>query len=240
MTLLSRYEQQAYILPLRGAKAHEDLVAQAVDEARTWREINRAIMESGDPTALQGFAGMELDPAIKDQATVTGSATEQALFPVTQTPIPGAGSNTPLAVRSPKLYRLFSSGTSTTAATPGTYTLISRIGNANSSPAFGVVSGALTPVASATAAQWRCFGIVYVRGADTTGTAVGSFEFNHSGTTGGGGPVSATGNAIFGGVSATVDFTTTTNGLWIGVTHATSTTNTWVPQFVGWASWGPN
>jgi hypothetical protein len=67
--------------------------------------------------------------------------------------------------------------------------------------AVRAVSGALTPVNSATAAQWRCFGFVYIRGGDTTGTAVGSFEFNHSGTTGGGGPVSATGNAIFGGVS---------------------------------------
>jgi hypothetical protein len=54
----------------------------------------------------------------------------------------------------------------------------------------------------------------------------------------GGGPVSATGNAILGGNSATIDFTTLASaGLWMGVTHATSTTNTWVPQFVGWGSW---
>lgn len=237
MTLLERYERQAVILPLRNAKAHDDLVALAVDEARSWKEIQRNIQLGGDPTALLGFAGLELPPPIVNEATVTGSATEQALFPTTRTPIPAAGSNTPLAVYGPKLYRLFSSGTSTTAATPGTYTLAGRIGNANTSPLFGAVSGNLTPVASATAAQWRCFGLVYVRGADTTGTAVGTFEFNHSGTIGGGGPVSATGNAIFGGISATIDFTATTNGLWIGVTHATSTTNTWVPQLVVWGSW---
>jgi hypothetical protein len=231
VSLLDRYERQAYILPMRGAKAHEDLVAQLVDEARTWREINRAILESGDPMALTGgIAGLDAVPDIKDQATVTGSATEQAMWPVAQTAVEAKP-------RSPVLYRVFASGTSTTAAAAGTYTLALRLGNANTSPLFGAVSGALTPVNSATAAQWRCFGFVFLRGADTTGTAVGSFEFNHSGTVGGGGPVSATGNAIFGGVSATVDFSLTTNGIWVGVTHATSTTNTWVPQFVAKGSW---
>jgi hypothetical protein len=78
---------------------------------------------------------------------------------------------------------------------------------------------------------------LFIRQAGTAGTGVASIEFNHSGTVGGGGPVSATGNAIFGGILAATDFTLTTNGLWIGVTHATSTTNTWVPQFVGWGSW---
>jgi hypothetical protein len=230
-SVLDRYEQQAYIFPLRGAKAHEDLVAQAVDEARNWRQIEQAIIEGGDPTALVGgIAGLDLTPSIKDLATVTGSATEQAMWAVTNTPIDANP-------RAPTLHRVFASGTSTTAATPGTYTMALRVGNANTSPLFGAVSGALTPVASATAAQWRCFGLVYIRGGDTTGTAVGSFEMNHSGTTGGGGPVSATGNAIFGGVSATIDFTLATNGIWIGVTHATSTTNTWVPQFVGKGSW---
>jgi hypothetical protein len=216
---------------LLGAQAHRDLVALAVDETRTWKEIQRAIDLAGDPTALTGgYAGLEVTPPIKDQATVTGSSTEQALFPVTLTPIP-------VTPQSPKLYRLFASGTSTTAATPGTYTMAGRIGNANTSPLFGAVSGNLTPVASATAAQWRLFAVVFIRQSGTAGTAVGTFEMNHSGTVGGGGPVSATGNAIFGGISASTDFTLTTNGLWVGVTHATSTTNTWVPQLVTWASW---
>jgi hypothetical protein len=158
MSLLDRYERQATILPMRRLRAPEDLVAAAVDEKRTWKQIEAAIREGGDPTALTGgIAGLELT--------------------------------------------------------------------------------ALTPVASATAAHWRCFGILYIRGGDTTGTAFGSFEMNHSGTTGGGGPVSATGNAIFGGVSASaVDFSAAT-ALWMGVTHATSTTNTWTAQFVGWGSW---
>jgi hypothetical protein len=229
-TVLDRYERQATILPLREAGAREDLIAALIDDNRNWKQIWGGIGD--DPVALKGFAGLEYDPEIKDQPTVTGSATEQALIPAA-----GAAGNA-LAVTAPKLYRIFASGRSTTAATPGTYTLSARLGNANTSPAFGVVpSGALTPVASATAAQWKLLGWVFVRSIGTAGIAVGSFEFNHSGTTGGGGPVSATGNAIFGGVSAAVDFTVTTNGLWIGVIHATSTTNTWIPEMVGWGSW---
>lgn len=234
-----RWSRQAYDLrrdehrridPFRAAGAHDDLVGAMLDEARSWKEIDRAIQMGGDPTALNGlYAGLEQVPSIKDLATVTGSATEQAIFPV-------ANALIPVTPQSPKLYRMWASGTSTTAATPGTYTLAARIGNANSSPLCGAVSGNLTPVASATAAQWKLIGFLFIRQAGTAGTAVGSYEFNHSGTIGGGGPVSATGNAIFGGVSATVDYTLTTNGMWIGVTHATSTTNTWVPQFVGWGS----
>jgi len=227
---LERWEKQAIDLG-RFTKAHTDLIAQAVDETRTWKQIQHDIWMGGDPTALLGvYAGLEQQPSIKDLATVTGSATEQAIFPV-------ANAVVPVTPQSPKLYRLFASGTSTTAATPGTYTLAARLGNANTSPLFGAVSGNITPVASATAAQWRLFGVVFIRAAAATGTGVGTFEMNHSGTTGGGGPVSATGNAIFGGILASTDFTLTTNGLWIGVTHATSTTNTWVPQLVAWGSW---
>lgn len=230
-TLLDRYEREATILPLRNAKAREDLIALVIDDKRNWKQIQRDIEAGGDPTALLGvYAGLEVTPSIKDLATVTGSATEQALFPIANAPIP-------VTPQSPKMYRLFGSGTSTTAATPGTYTLAARVGNANTSPLCGAVSGNLTPVASATAAQWKILGWLFVRQSGTAGTAVGSFEFNHSGTIGGGGPVSATGNAIFGGISAATDYTLTTNGLWIGVTHATSTTNTWVPQMVAWGSW---
>jgi hypothetical protein len=231
MSLLDRYERQATILPMRRLRAPEDLVAAAVDEKRTWKQIEQAIREGGDPTALVGgIAGLELTPNIANETLVTGGATELALFPTARTPIPAAP-------RAPVLFRLFAAGTSTTAATPGTYTMSARTGTTNAAVVLGATSGALTPVASATAAHWRCFGILYIRGGDTTGTAFGSFEMNHSGTTGGGGPVSATGNAIFGGVSASaVDFSAAT-ALWMGVTHATSTTNTWTAQFVGWGSW---
>jgi hypothetical protein len=38
--------------PCVNAGAHEDLVAQAVDESRTWKQIQRDIELGGDPTAL--------------------------------------------------------------------------------------------------------------------------------------------------------------------------------------------
>jgi nicotinamidase-related amidase len=117
VSLLDRFERHATILPLRRAGAHEDLVAQAVDEKRTWREIQRDIELAGDPTALTGgIAGLELTPPIVNETLVTGTATEQAIFSTARTAI-GA------APRAPVLYRLFAAGTSTTAATPGTYTL---------------------------------------------------------------------------------------------------------------------
>lgn len=229
LTIADRIERR-FAQRFVDALAHNDLVAAAIDDRRTWKQIENDIWASGDPTALNGlYAGLEQVPSIKDLATVTGSATEQALFPV-------ANALIPVTPQSPKMYRLWASGTSTTAAAAGTYTLAARVGNANTSPLCGAVSGALTPVNSATAAQWKAIGFLFVRQSGTAGVAVGSFEFNHSGTIGGGGPVSATGNAIFGGISASTDYTLTTNGMWIGVTHATSTTNTWVPQFVGWGS----
>jgi hypothetical protein len=88
----------------------------------------------GDPTALVGgIAGLELTPPIANETLVTGTATEQAIFPVARTPIPPRrGSEAVPAVRV---------GTSTTAATPGTYTLAARIGNANTSPLFGACLG---------------------------------------------------------------------------------------------------
>jgi hypothetical protein len=230
--VLERMEKRAVILPGRAAGVPEDLIARLIDERRTWKQVDQAIREGGDPTMLLGgLAGLEATPSTKNETLVTGGATELAIFPSASCAIP---KDVP---GSPKLFRLFSSGTSTTAATPGTYTLIPRIGSTNAGIAMGIATGALTPVASATAAQWKLLGWVYVRSGSAAGTAQGSFEFNHSGTVGGGGPVSATGNAIYGGVSASVDFTLTTNGLWMGVTHATSTTNTWTAQFVGWGSW---
>jgi hypothetical protein len=229
MSLLDRYERQATILPLRAAGAREDLVARAVDDGRTWREIDQAIREGGDPMALVGgIAGLELTPPIVNETLVTGTATEQAIWPTARTAIAAAP-------RAPVMYVVWASGTSTTAATPGTYTLSARVGTANTAPLIGATSGALTPVASATAAQWTCHGWVYVRGGDTTGTAQSSLTFLHSATTGGGGPVTATGNAVVGGISAAVDFSAA-SALWLGVTHATSTTNTWTAQFVGWGS----
>ena len=139
-----------------------------------------------------------------------------------------------------QMYILYASGTSTTAATPGTYTFAGRIGPSptNATTAiFGATSGAFTPVASATAAQWNLNGWVLCRGGGSASNAVGSFDWMHSGTVGGGGPGLATSTGTFGGITAaTYDGTGAAVSTWIGVTHATSTTNTWVPQLHAWAS----
>jgi hypothetical protein len=198
-----------------------------------WKPKMRDLARQGPTAVAGGLAGLELNPTVVDAATVTGSATEQTLIPTALMPV---RQNVP----SGTLFKLFAGGKSTTAATPGTYTFSARIGPAptNASPAFGVVpSGAFTPTASITAGPWWLWGMVLTRGAGSSNTAVGFFNWSHSGTTTTGGPALATSDGVFGGVSAAFDSTGATCALWIGVTHATSTTNTWIPNAVAWGSW---
>jgi hypothetical protein len=195
-----------------------------------WKPKMDRLKRSGLTMIAGGLYGLVRNPQGINQATITGSATEQAIIPIAQTPIEQD-------VPSSKLYLLVASGTSTTAASAGTYTLAQRIGPAptNASPLFGAVSGAFTPANSETASQWQTQGFVLIRGPSSTANiAVGSFEWSHSATLAGGGPSTAAG--VVGGISASFDSTLTTTALWFGVTHATSTTNTWVPQMVVWAS----
>ena len=196
-----------------------------------WKPKMDRLRRQGPTNIAGGLFGLVANPITANAATVTGGATELVMIPTTLFPVEQN-------VQSGKLYLLYASGTSTTAATPGTYTLAARIGPAptNASPLFGAVSGSFTPIASATAAQWQMQGFVLIRGSGTANTAVGTFEWTHSATIGGGGPSSVSSAGPVGGISASFDSTGTTCALWIGVTHATSTTNTWVPQFVGWAS----
>ena len=199
-----------------------------------WKPKMDRLKQQGPTAIAGGLFGLVGNPVTVTQATVTGGATELAMIPTTLFPIEQN-------VQSGKLYVMYASGTSTTAATPGTYTFAARIGSAGvaivTSPLFGAVSGAFTPIASATAAQWQMQGFVLIRGSGTANTAVGSFQWSHSATVGGGGPSSVSSAGTVGGISASFDSTATAgSSLWIGVTHATSTTNTWVPQFVGWAS----
>lgn len=203
-----------------------------------WKPQMARIAREGPTAIAGGLAGLEKTPTVVNAATVTGSATEQLLLQVP------AGGNGLMPIRQDAgasvMYQLFAGGTSTTAAAPGTYTFSARIGPAptNASPAFGVVpSGAFTPTASETAAPWNLLGFVLIRGGGTSNTAVGIFNWSHSGTTTTGGPALATSDGVFGGISAAYDGTGTTCALWIGVTHATSTTNTWIPQAVAFPSW---
>lgn len=198
-----------------------------------WKPWMSRLQRQGPTAVGGGLAGFEKTPTVVNAATVTGSATEQALIPIALLPIrQDAGAST--------MYQLFAGGTSTTAAAPGTYTFSGRIGPAptNASPAFGVVpSGAFTPTASESAAPWNMLGFVLVRGGGTANTAVGIFNWSHSGTTTTGGPALATSDGVFGGISASYDGTGAAVAVWIGVTHATSTTNTWIPQAVAFPSW---
>ena len=203
-----------------------------LQKERTTAERMSALAAQGVPVGIAGgLMGLVANPVTVNQATVTGGATELALIPTALYPVEQN-------VQSGKAYLQVAFGTSTTAATPGTYTFISRIGPAptNASPAFGSVSGNFTPTASETAAPWYMLGFVVIRGSGTANTAAGGWFFSHSGTTGAGGPSLATSTGTFGGISASFDSTGSTCALWIGVTHATSTTNTWVPQGVLWSS----
>jgi hypothetical protein len=166
VTILERYERQATILPLRRAGIPEDLVAAMVDERRTWKQIDQAIRAGGDPTALiGGIAGLEITPPLANEATVTGTATEQAMWPIARTAIP-------TNPRAPVLYRLFASGTSTTAAAAGTYTLSGRVGTANTAPLIGATSGAVTPVNVGDGSALALFRMLYIRGARHDGDGV--------------------------------------------------------------------
>lgn len=231
MSALARMERQATILRARTQLADAMEVLKAAEDRRVWNRIDRKLRDEGVPTALGGpFAGLELTPAIANLSTITANATEQLLWP--------GAANTPIPANPqvPKLYRLWAHGTSTTAATPGTFTLNARLGLLITSPSLTGATGNITPVASATAAPWRLEGWVYLRTGGASAVATGSFEWNMSSTTGGGGPASATSNAVLGGVSSTFD-STIASALVVGIIAATSTTNTFVPQFVGWGSY---
>lgn len=204
---------------------------------RTMKQRMNDVWVNGDPVAISGgLAGLIANPVTVNQATVTGGATELALIPTAVLPIEQN-------VQSGKIYHLFASGDSTTAATPGTYTLVTRIGPAptNASPLLTPVSSAFTPLASMTHAGWTLDGEVVIRGpGGTANIATAGFAWSQVSVASGtlqGGASSATSAGNLGGVSASFDSTLTTTALWVGVTHATSTTNTWIPQLVIWASW---
>jgi hypothetical protein len=212
-------------------------LSHLIQGERTMKQRLHDVWLGGGPTAISGgLAGLINNPATVNQATVTGGATELALIPTALLPIEQN-------VQSGKIYHLWASGDSTTAATPGTYTLVTRIGPAptNASPLLTPVSSAFTPLASMTKAAWTLDGEIAIRGPGSTANiAVAGFAWAQTSvasTAIQSGPSSALSAGNLGGVSATFDSTLATTALWVGATHATSTTNTWIPQLVVWASW---
>jgi hypothetical protein len=202
---------------------------------RPWKLVNGLLAAAGDPVMISGgLAGLVVNPITLNAATVTGGATELSILPAALVPI---AQN----VQSGTSYHLFAGGNSTTAATPGTYTLAPRIGPAptNASPLIGAVSSAFTPLASMTVAPFNIDGEIVIRGSGTSNTCAAAFAWSQTSVASAAAPgpssVSSAGN--LGGISASFDSTGTTCAFWLGVTHATSTTNTWIPQLVIWASW---
>lgn len=207
-----------------------------------WKPWMDRLMREGPTNVSGGLMGAVLNPITVNQATITGSATEQALILPALTPIT---SN----VQSGTTYVLLASGTSTTAATPGTYTLTARLGSpavVGSTAILGAVSGPFTPLASGTALPWSLIGFITIRAGGSACNAAGAFVFNHAGNiVGAGGPdassitvANTSSNGIIGGATAATWDSTVAAGssLWVGVTHATSTTNTWIQQQHIWAS----
>ena len=81
---------------------------------RTMKQRMNDVWVNGDPVNISGgLAGLIANPVTVNQATVTGGATELVLIPTALLPIEQN-------VQSGKVYHLFVSGDSTTAATPGT------------------------------------------------------------------------------------------------------------------------
>jgi hypothetical protein len=242
---LAQMERLAARLEFRDALARHDHdnpsladdFAFLTELGGAWKPKLAAMRARGIPMAVTGgLMGLEvIAPYVGVYATVTGGATELNMIAVTGATAPSQfpiGQN----VQGGKIFFTWASGTSTTAAAPGTYTLAMRVGPAptNASPLFGAVSGAFTPATSATAAQWSLWGFMLIKNGGAAAVAIGSWFWQHSATLAGGGPSTADGPV--GGTSASFDSTLTTTQLWVGVTHATSTTNTWVPQQAFWAS----
>jgi hypothetical protein len=203
--------------------------------SRPWKLVNGLIEQSGAPTALAGgFAGLEVTPASGTIATATILTTEVAMWSVpTYTPIAANP-------QCPKAYTLRSFGISTTAALQGTMAFNMRMGQLITSPLLAA-SVTTAQIASQTTTTFRLEGEVLIRrgGAATNGAAVGCFRYSQGTATTGGSLEVAALNQIFGSTAEVAVQTDAglANGLWPGAIAVTSTTNTFVPLGIIWASW---
>lgn len=241
MTLLERYERDATILRRRSevitdVDVRRDMQLINGVPVENWKDVQRRLDESGEPTALAGgFTGLEVTPNVATLATATITGTEAALWPTaTWTPIAANP-------QCPKAYKLMAFGTATSAATPGTVLFNARFGQIVTSPLIGVSTTA-AQTASQTATPWRIDGYVVVRvgGGATTGLVVANFKYEQGTAVSGGSAVLPAMEQMFGTTTGAVSVVTdgsTAAGLWMGAIAVTSTTNTFIPQGVIWASW---
>jgi hypothetical protein len=239
MSALERMEQQATLLEADMRRPRTDLMGDIQElahlEAGTWKHRDNALRINGEPTMLTGFTGLEVTPNVATLATATITGTEAALWPTaTWTPI----ANNPQA---PKAYRLVAFGTATTAATPGTVLFNARFGQLVTSPLIGVSTTA-AQTASQTATPWLLRGDVVLRagGGATTGLVVAIFNYRQGTAVSAGSAALPAIDQMFGTTTGAVSVVTDGSvaaGLWVGAIAVTSTTNTFIPQGVIWASW---
>lgn len=222
-------------LSLEDLQCRDEEIAWHDLNRRPWKLVNGLIEQSGAPIALAGgFAGLELTPASGVIPTATILGTEVAMW---STP-----TYTPIAAnpQTPKAYMLRSWGIATTAATQGTMAFNMRMGQLITSPLIGAsVTAAQT--ASQTTTNWHLQGDVLIRrgGAATNGAAVGMFMYNQGTATTGGSAILQAISQVFGATAEVAVETDSAlaNGLWPGAIAVTSTTNTFVPLGIIWASW---
>jgi hypothetical protein len=240
MSVLKKMERQAVRLDREIARPRTDLMGDIEElaflEASTWKQKGAEISASGAPTALTGgIAGLELTPNVATLATATITGTEAALWPTaTWTPIAANP-------QAPKAYKLMAFGTATTAATPGTVLFNARFGQLVTSPLIGVSTTA-AQTASQTATPWIMRGEIVVRagGGATTGLVVAHFNYKQGTAVSGGSLSLSAMEQVFGTTTGAVSVVTDGSvaaGLWMGAIAVTSTTNTFIPQAVIWASW---
>ena len=241
MNLLQKYERDATILQKQGNVLTDFDIRrdmQLINEApvENWKDLQRQLDESGEPTALSGgYAGCEVTPNVSTLATVTITGTEAALWPTaTWTPV-AANPQTP------KIYRVVAFGTATTAASQGTVLFNARFGQLVTSPLIGASTTA-AQTASQTATPWKIDGHVLVRrgGGATTGEVVANFKYEQGTAVSGGSAVLPAMEQMFGTTTGAVSVVTDGSvaaGLWVGAIAVTSTTNTFIPQCVMWASY---
>lgn len=232
--LMDRFEKAAR--ERRGMSRISDVVELRDLEARRWKQLDNELRETSDLTALAGgFAGLELTPPVGTLTAVTINATEAALWPTaTWTPIAANP-------QAPKAYRLLAFGTATTAATPGTVLFNARFGQLVTSPLIGVSTTA-AQTASQTATPWLLRGDVVIQrgGPATSGLVAAVFNYRQGTAVSGGSLSIAAVDQIFGtttGAQSVVTDGSVAAGLWVGAIAVTSTTNTFIPQSVVWASW---
>lgn len=240
---IERWARQATLLDTPPRRILDDIHVLVKYKRLEWNRINKEILRSGDPTALQGgFAGLPCVPPASSLASVTSLNGTVALW--------SSSLHSPInanAVQAPQAYRVLAHGTVTTSTSPGNLGFDPRVGTASTigSAVSGTTLGASTNVAltaSITNAFWVVHGDITIRsiggpGANSSVFGILTYVGTQATSSGLAGPaaVGAGHNLIFGGTAATVDLSVAA-GFSLGAVN-TVTTITYVTQQVHFAAW---